>query len=68
MMLHLHQDAVYGSTDEEVDMPTDVFLKIVTQPGCYERAFGEPIWHGGTSTGNVEITTTDNSEECLFPL
>ncbi len=68
MMIHLHQERIYGSTDEEVDMLTDAFLEIAKQPGCYERAFGEAIWHEGTTNGEVEITTTGSSDGCLFPL
>ena len=68
MMIHLHQERIYGSTDEEVDMLTDAFLEIVKQPGCYERAFGEAIWREGTTTGEVEITTTDSSDGCPSPL
>ena len=66
LMLHLHQDKIYGSTDEEVDMISDVFLKIIQRP-CYDLAFADPTWHGGTSN-LAEVTTTESGEGCLFPL
>ena len=67
LMLHLHQEKIYGATDEEVDMLTDVFLKIIQQPGSYELAFADPVWHEGT-TNMVVVSTTDSGEGCLFPL
>jgi hypothetical protein len=66
LMLHLHQDKIYGSTDEEVDMISDVLLKIIQRP-CYDLAFADPTWHAEVPN-LVEVTTTESGEDCLFPL
>jgi hypothetical protein len=68
MMVHLHQDTIYGETDGQVDAQTEAFLAIVKEEGCYEEAFDEPIWHGTQSSGLVAIRTTNTGDGCLFSL
>ena len=68
MMIHLHQDTIYGETEDQVDAQIDAFLAIVQEEGCYEEAFDEPTWFGPPSEGLVAISTTNTGEGCLFSI
>jgi hypothetical protein len=66
IMLHLHQDKIYGATDADVDLLSDVLLQILKQPG-YDHAFADPTWDA-EDPNKVNVTTTVTGEGCLFPL
>ena len=66
LMMHLHQDKVYGATDADVELLSDILLQILRQPD-YDRAFADPTWNEEESN-NVRVTTTATGEGCLYPI
>ena len=65
-MLHLHQDKVYGATEADVELLSDVLLNILKQPE-FDNAFADPTWDE-EDPNKVNVTTTATGVGCLYPI